>query len=613
LFAGPIFSREALTSPRQLRHFLIRSGYVAALFVLMYTAGQAMFGWQQVRSIGDVARFGSLVFQIFSLVQLSLVLFFALLFGASGVAQEKDRGTLILLLMTDMRNHELVLGKLFAGLLMVMVLILASVPVLFLVVLLGGVGIDQVLWSLAICAASAVTAGSWGLLVAYWREKTFQTLAISVLGFVILLGVVEGLVTGFDSLPASSTGAHWTAHWIGLLNPYRVLLSVLNPLAGRSGLEPAHVSAWDFLLVMGAATVVINGVTMLRLRIWNPSRSFEAPVGWQDETAGDSTDPASAEIGQTAPVSVAGTARSKPQNSARTRRIWANPVVWREICTKAYGRKILVIKAAYVVVAALIAFAIAQTPASSELVLGMISPAGVGLVGLCLISLMLINAQAVTALTSERDGKTLELLLMTDVTAKEFIYGKLGGIFYNTKELIVIPLALAAYVLYTRGGTADAFTEICLYVMIGFLVLVVFSATLGLHSGLSFERSRTAIANSLGTIFFLFIGIFIFMLLLVEARSSFAQQFASFVVFILAGSIALYSSLSHKNPSAALMLSAALLPFLTFYAITEFLLQGSLGVCLSIAAAYGFTTLAMIVPAVSEFDVALGRTTLDKG
>ena len=87
MFAGPIFSREALTSPRQLKHFLIRSGYVAALFVLMYTAMQAMFGWQQVRSFGDVARFGSLVFQIFCIVQLSLVLFFALLFAASGVAQ----------------------------------------------------------------------------------------------------------------------------------------------------------------------------------------------------------------------------------------------------------------------------------------------------------------------------------------------------------------------------------------------------------------------------------------------------------------------------------------------------------------------------------------------
>jgi ABC-type transport system involved in multi-copper enzyme maturation permease subunit len=611
LFAGPIFSREALTSPRQLRHFLIRSGYVAALFVLMYTAGQAMFGWQQVRSMGDVARFGSLVFQIFSLVQLSLVLFFALLFGASGVAQEKDRQTLILLLMTDMRNHELVLGKLFAGLLMVIVLILASMPVLFLVLLLGGVGIDQVFWSLAICAASAFTAGSWGLLVAYWREKTFQTLAISVLGFVILLGVVEGLVAGLNVMPSGSVVAHTAAHWIGLLNPYRVLLTVLNPLSGQSGLEPAHVAAWDFLLVMAAATVVINGVTILRLRVWNPSRSFGGTIEWGDGAPAEGTQPLTGT--QQATVASPEMVRSERTKGPRARKIWANPVVWREICTKAYGRKILVIKAAYVVVAALIAFSVAQSPASGDLVLGMISPAGVGLVGLCLISLMLINAQAVTALTSERDGKTLELLLMTDVTAKEFIYGKLGGILYNTKELIIIPLGLAAYVLYTRTNAANPFAEVCIYVAFGFLVLVIFSATLGLHSGLSYERSRTAIANSLGTIFFLFIGIFIFMLLLVEARSSFAQQFASFVVFILAGSIALYASLSHKNPSSALMLSAGMLPFLTFYAITEFLLQGSLGVCISIAAAYGFTTLAMIVPAVSEFDVALGRTTLDKG
>ena len=173
--------------------------------------------------------------------------------------------------------------------------------------------------------------------------------------------------------------------------------------------------------------------------------------------------------------------------------------------------------------------------------------------------------------------------------------------------LILIPLALAGYVAWLGGVTFEQYA----YVAIGFGVLVLFAAMLGLHAGLSFERSRTAIANSLGTIFFLFIGIFIFMLLLVEARSSFAQQFASFLVFILAGSIALYSSLSHRNPSGALMLAAGVLPFLTFYAITEFLLQGSLGVCFAIATAYGFTTLAMLVPSVSEFDASLGRTTLN--
>ncbi len=584
MFAGPIFSREALTSPRQPKHYLIRSGYVAALFVLMYTAMQAMFGWQQVRSFGDVARFGSLVFQIFCIVQLSLVLFFALLFAASGVAQEKDRQTLILLLMTDLRDYELVFGKLFASLLMVMALIVVSIPVLFFVALLGGTGTDQVIWALVICAASALPAGSWGLLVAYWREKTFQTLAVTVLGFVLFLGVVEGIVA---ALPAGSAAAHW----IGLLDPYRVLFSILDPLSAHHGLTTAYVASWDFLLVMSIAAVVINGITLWRLRVWNPSRLFFATAMLPEDEAA-STD--------------ANARAARP--AAHTRRIWANPVVWREICTKAYGRKILAIKAAYVVVAVMIGFLVSRHPASNDLVLGMISPSGVAFVGLCLISLIIINAQAVTAFTSERDGKTLELLLMTDVSAKEFIYGKLGGILYNTKELILIPLALAGYVAWL-GGTVSV--EQFVYVIVGFCVLVLFAAMLGLHSGLSFERSRTAIANSLGTIFFLFIGIFIFMLLLVEARSSFAQQFASFLVFILAGSIALYASLSHRNPSGALMLAAGALPFLTFYAITEFLLQGSLGVCFAIAIAYGFTTLAMLVPAVSEFDASLGRTTLN--
>ena len=105
----------------------------------------------------------------------------------------------------------------------------------------------------------------------------------------------------------------------------------------------------------------------------------------------------------------------------------------------------------------------------------------------------------------------------------------------------------------------------------------------------------------------------VFMILLVEARSSFFLQLQSFVVFIGAGSIGLYASLSHLNPSGAFKIAALGLPFLTFYAITEFLLDGSLGVCVAIATAYGFTTLAMLIPAISEFDVALGRTTLDKG
>ena len=579
MLAGPIFSREALTSPRQLRHYLIRSGYVVALLLLIYTAGLATFGWQEVRNLGDIARFGSLVFQLLSMVQMTLVLFFALLFAAGNVAQEKDRRTLILLLMTDLRDRELVLGKLLASLLIVAVLVAASAPVFLFVHFLGGVSLDQIGWSLAICASAALAAGSWGSLVAYWREKTFQTLAISVLGTVSFIGIVEAFIglTGGNSAVAA---------WLGLLDPFRALVGVVAPLASQAEETMAAGSALNSVLTMLGLAVVLNVFTITRLRAWNPSRAIFIPIIPKDEDQAD--------------------VKSK---KVRRREIWNNPVIWREICTQAYGRKIFVIKLAYIAIAVFAFVSLQGGAGQSELVLGMIPQAGVAFVGLSLLSIMLINAQAVTAITSERDAKTLELFIMTDVTAKEFIFGKLGGIFYNTKELILIPMALAARFAFVGSTTV----ENLIYVWIGFLVLVFFASMLGLHAGLTYENSRSAIANSLGTIFFLFIGIFIFMILLVEARSSFILQLQSFFVFICVGGFGLYASLSHKNPSGAFAIAAITLPFLTFYAITEFLLEGTLGVCFSISVAYGFATLAMLIPAVSEFDVALGRTTLDKG
>ncbi len=143
-------------------------------------------------------------------------------------------------------------------------------------------------------------------------------------------------------------------------------------------------------------------------------------------------------------------------------------------------------------------------------------------------------------------------------------------------------------------------------------MLSLFSAMLGMHSAISFDNSRTAISNSLGTMFFLFVGIFICMVLIVEARSSFALQLPSFLIFIVGGSIGLWASLTHKNPSSALTLAAGVLPFGTFYAITAYLLGESFSVCLCVCLAYGFTALAMLIPAISEFDMSLGRTSIEK-
>lgn len=568
MLAGPLFVREALTTPRQLKHYLLRSGYLGALFVLMYTAAQVTFGWQQVRNIADIARFGELVFQLFALVQLALVTFFSVLFAAGNVAQEKDRRTLVLLLVTDLRDSELVLGKLCASLLLPAVLVAISFPALVLVHALGGVTLGQIGGVLAVSWAAGLAAGAWGTLVAFWREKTFQTLAICLIGVVLFLAAVEGTVA---LAPGAAAG-------LGPLNPFRTVLAILDPFNVPDFSRRALVSVAE-LAVLACALVVVS---VVRLRVWNPSRAVTEA---RTEAAGET------------------------ERTRAARNVWHNPVVWREMCTRAYGRKVIFIKLAYFVVAAAAVYATLQAPADAALILGMLPPAGAAFVGLCLLAFLLINAQAVTALTSERDANTLELLLVTELSAKEFVYGKLGGVLYNVLDVAAVPLGFMAW----QAATGRVSWEGLVYLTVGFLVLVAFAAMLGLHFGLTYGSSRQAIANSLATMFFLFGGIFICMLLIVQARSSFAVQLPSFLVFIVGGSLVLGAALTHRNPAPALWLSASVLPFCTFYAITCFLLGQTLGVCLSICAAYGFTVIAMLVPAVSEFDVALGRSTLDQG
>jgi ABC-type transport system involved in multi-copper enzyme maturation permease subunit len=577
--AGPIFAREALTAPRRLHHYLLRSGYVAFLLVLIYTVRQATIGFQDVQFSGDVAAFSQLVFQIVALLQLTVATFFATLFTAANVSQEKDRRTLILLLMTDMRNRELALGKLFASLLIVGVLLATSLPVFAMLRLLGGVTWAQILWAEAIIAACALAAGSWGCLVAFWRQKTFQTLAISVLGIVIALAIVEGTISivGPDS---PLTG------WLIQASPVQALLQILNPLSATEivgGQNPAIVSV-AFLLALSCGFIL---ATIRRMRVWNPSQAQRQSV-LEDESSIES---------------------SQPRSKVRHREVWNNPVLWKEIVTRGYGRRMIWIKLAYIALALLIGLGIGSG-ASDSLVLGMVSPAGFGFLGTAIISLLLINAQAVTSITTERDMNTLDILLATDLNAREFMFGKICGALWNAREMIVVPLLLLIWAA-VQGHTTGLTAESVVYLVIGYLVLSLFAVMLGLHSGLTWDNSRNAIANSLGTMFFLFIGIFVFMLLLVEARASFAIQMQSFIIFIGLGSIGLYGSMTHKNPSSALTLASLLLPFLTFYAITDFLLGGSLGVCLWISVAYGFASIAMLMPAISDFDVALGRTTQD--
>jgi hypothetical protein len=194
---------------------------------------------------------------------------------------------------------------------------------------------------------------------------------------------------------------------------------------------------------------------------------------------------------------------------------------------------------------------------------------------------------------------------VTDLSPKEIVFGKLGGAFYNAKEMILLPIVLCVY-LWIVGALN---TENFVFVLLGLLVMNCFAAVLGLHAGITYANSRTAIATSIGTLLFLFLGIATCMRIMLAFSNSFDYQFTTFLGFIAGGSVGLYVALNWRTHSDAITWASLITPFLTYVVITS-LLVGNYGAAFLVTVfAYGFATCAMLVPAIYVFDVATGRTT----
>lgn len=548
---GAVFDRELAAAPRSRGLAVARGVAAASLLTIAATCWLVVTGSQAVVTAGDTARFGATLLRIAAPLQLALAMLAAALAAAVAVAVEKDRRTLELLLVSRLGDAQLVVGKLAGSLLRVLVVLVSTTPVFAIVALFGGVGAPQLVRLFVVTVAGAVAAASIANAVAFWKDTAFQALAITAGALVAWLAAGEALAARLGA--AAATAA----------SPARAALAALEPAGG--GFLPG------LLATCGAVVVATTTVAVIRVRAWN--------------TAGERRGPARPRA-----------ARGGP------RRVWANPILWREIRTRAHGRAMAVVRIAWL---ALFAAAVAGVAGQARAARPDGLAVAVAVVPAMLASLLAVAALAVTSITSERDRGTFDLLLVSDLDAREIVWGKLGGVLAAAREIVALPLGLCAALVAVGIATPEHGA----YLLLGLAVLVFFAAVLGVYVGLSQRVSRRAIAVALGTVAFLFAGVATAMRIMVEFGGSFELQLAPFLTVIVGGAIGLYAALSTRNPSPAVGWAAALLPALTFTAIVGFLQGGTLQVFLVVVAAYGFATLALLVPAIGAFDLLTGRTT----
>ena len=206
-------------------------------------------------------------------------------------------------------------------------MLLCALPLFFTLPLLGGVSPRQVVLVFVVTAATIVLAGSIGTVIGMWREKTFQAIAMTVLAMLMYLGLGEIGANLATRLPEAAILA---------ISPPRALLAAASPMASLSA-DTATGIVW-FVAVTVVITALILMVGIARVRYWNPSREVRFKVA-ENETTDTSTP------------------QQQPESwkVRAPRPVWNNPILWREIRTWAYGRKIVVIRVAFAILFALVA------------------------------------------------------------------------------------------------------------------------------------------------------------------------------------------------------------------------------------------------------------------
>jgi ABC-type transport system involved in cytochrome c biogenesis permease component len=178
----PIVERELRVAARRRFTYWIR--LVAALLALL------IFGGFQIiaeLSKGMFFNAGQVQFSILKWLCFASACAAGLFLTADSLSEEKRDGTLGLLFLTDLRGHDVVLGKLFSNSVRSVYALLATFPILGLTLLSGGVSGGEFWRILLIICNTLFLSLSAGLLVSSVSRDSMKAMNGALLVIVIML------------------------------------------------------------------------------------------------------------------------------------------------------------------------------------------------------------------------------------------------------------------------------------------------------------------------------------------------------------------------------------------------------------------------------------------
>jgi ABC-type transport system involved in multi-copper enzyme maturation permease subunit len=410
---GPVFVYESITAARRWQGYALRSLFVLALLTCLWAIWSSLdlrpnlngYTLRQLASVGESFYYG------LASIQLGLILLAAPAATAGAICLDRARGTLTHMIVTDLTDAEIVLGKLGARLVPVMALIVIAVPVTSIATLLGGVEPWALVMLLVVSLVVAVFGCSLSLAVSVHARKMYEVLMVvyTVWAVWLLAAMIAGILArGFLGLP----------HWFLMANPLILAFSPYAMPGASSGVDLAV-----FATVILGLSAVINLVAIRRLR-----RDDEVQVArsekWRERL---------------------GYIRAHVFSWWPNPTLDGNPVLWREWHKSRPSRAARFVWGLYLILAVL---GTAWGVYSSLNVPVTPGPNTTMIVNAFQVSfgLLFLSILAPTALSEERARESIDVLMSTPISTASIVLGKWWGTFRLVPALVVLP-ALGALMM----------------------------------------------------------------------------------------------------------------------------------------------------------------------
>ena len=263
----------------------------------------------------EQAEFAETFFYVFMTIQFIAVALLTPAYTAGAIAEEKERRTLEFLLATDLRNREIIFGKLAARVGNLALFLLTGLPILSLIQFFGGVDPDLVLAGFAATLVTMLSLSALGIFASVVSKRARDAIVLTYLmavGYTVLTLVLQALlVYPWATSPANFLGyTVTTADAIDVVSSGNLILA-LREVTFASVMAGGPVRAVLTQVLAGYATfhgVVIAlcvGYAVWRLRATALRESY-------------------------------GTTRRarKGRRAAPRPDVGESPVVWKEVCVE---------------------------------------------------------------------------------------------------------------------------------------------------------------------------------------------------------------------------------------------------------------------------------------